>query len=177
MEMVDVYFWNAKALARDLRDNKVSEKEKLKYFLLTNSLLFIPVGGEEFTWSEEAFFASIFFLGTLWCYEANQRGDDRDFIARTTCLLLPVALQVVVIGTVGYIITIIIAIVFQVLIEHYIFHLAWNDIKNFQIAGKDFWVYGGATVTIAALFWWLRSCLLIASGADEQREETKKAAP
>ncbi|MEX0672145.1 MAG: hypothetical protein WD068_02205 [Candidatus Babeliales bacterium] len=42
-----MYFWNVKALAKDLKNNLVSESDKMKYLLGMNLLTFILIGANQ----------------------------------------------------------------------------------------------------------------------------------
>lgn len=80
-----MYFWNVKGLAQDLKENKISETEKLKYYLLSGAFGMLP--STESSWTESGIWIIMGFLAVIWCYQANRRGDNTDFIGRVTCHL------------------------------------------------------------------------------------------
>lgn len=96
-----MYWWNYRKLAEDLRENRVDEKERFKYFLATfigwNMAVLLwayspgPFGLPGFV--AVAVCVIIAIIGIASCYRANQRGDNVDFIPRMICLALPVGLQ------------------------------------------------------------------------------------
>ena len=96
-----MYWWNASKLADDLREGRVDEKERFKYFLGTIVL---------WIWASQLIFhfGSPFKIGYLiasavnlilvivgiaLCYRANSRRDNKDFISRMVCLALPIGIQ------------------------------------------------------------------------------------
>ncbi|MGB6068889.1 MAG: hypothetical protein WBG50_29105 [Desulfomonilaceae bacterium] len=89
-----MYLWNASKLAGDLREGRVDEKERFKYYLATLAVLSIVV--PVFFYSVEPLSiddliylivsAIIGVIGTILCYRANRSGDNIDFIPRMICL-------------------------------------------------------------------------------------------
>lgn len=99
-----MYWWNVSKLAEDLRDGRVDEKERFKYFLATfiawNTVvqLFIYSG---VPFSIGAFISTavnltVAVIGIVLCYRANESGDDADFIGRMICLGWPIGVRLVV---------------------------------------------------------------------------------
>jgi hypothetical protein len=94
-------FWNAKALVKELKENKLSEKEKFKYFFLFTVLTALvmetsiysePIPDE---WIESLAVILITALGTLYCFLVNQAVDGQAFIERYICVSLPVVVRII----------------------------------------------------------------------------------
>lgn len=97
-----MYLWNVKALATDLREKKISQREKLYYFLATvffSSLT--DFSGDIFphTRSLEALGVGFFIniIGIVFCYMANNEGDNEEFIDRLVCLSVPIGIRTLVV--------------------------------------------------------------------------------
>jgi hypothetical protein len=96
-----VYFWWTRALAEDLRAGRVSERQRMWYLLGQTILVTgVPVGFQfREAWPslpapvEWLVIAAINAAGVLYCYEANQQGDDRDFVSRFVCLSWPISMR------------------------------------------------------------------------------------
>jgi hypothetical protein len=105
-----MYFWNVKGLAKDLLEGKVTEGGKMKYLLAYAILSALQV--EIIRLIKERFgpillvqaFGMIVILagGILACYQANRKGDGRDFIERFICLSLPLTIRIGVLSFVVY---------------------------------------------------------------------------
>lgn len=103
-----MYWWNVAKLAEDLREGRVEEKERFKYFLATSILW--ALGPQPFLYYGQTFkvmdvisavvLLAITVIGTILCYRANRSGDDTDFIGRMICLGWPVLIKVAVLGIV-----------------------------------------------------------------------------
>ena len=98
-----MYLWNISALAHDLRENKVSESEKMHYFLFLTifETLFHGSGSRgsaSFALMMDIVFALITIFGILKCYAINKRGDNRGFIERFICLSLPAMIRTVLLA-------------------------------------------------------------------------------
>lgn len=99
-----IYWWNASKLAQELRDGRVNEKERLKYYLAT--LIALNMAVQLFVFQGSAFTIeavisaavalSAAVIGTILCHKANRSGDNTDFIARMICLGLPIGIQIAV---------------------------------------------------------------------------------
>ena len=99
-----MYFWNVKALVKSLKDNSITEFEKMLY-LLAYGLLFsflsiISTLMPETTtpqfyddWILDVIFLIINAFGILYLYNINSKGDNKDFITRYICLGLPVTIR------------------------------------------------------------------------------------
>ena len=118
-----MYFLNYKQLAEDLRDCKVSEKQKFNY--LITSFIFLnfdvicrSINGllwETFSeyWQKiiidswtpmnfivEGVFFIIMGIMLFALYIINQRGDGKNFIERIACLYLPISIRITILGTI-----------------------------------------------------------------------------
>lgn len=105
-----MYLWNTKALATKLRDGTLTERERLKYYLLF--MMQVAVVAELPYYSPEPVTPTLIAvsalsivgqaIGIYVTYRANRSGDDRDFIARSVCLFFPVGLRVLAASMVIY---------------------------------------------------------------------------
>src|SRR5688572_3398682 len=98
-----MHFWNAGALADELREDSLTEDTKLRYFLAVTALSYLtarPGILEMLQTTVEGWVALSYvvvgFLGTYACFLANARGDGQRFIERFMCLSWPVLLRWVV---------------------------------------------------------------------------------
>jgi len=100
-------FWNAARLADDLREGRVSEREKLRYLLLLVALHSLAGSGSASVvdalrsdrpgaalWPLLGFVIAV--VGLVACFRANARGDGRHFLDRIYCLAVPVWIPVYV---------------------------------------------------------------------------------
>ena len=107
----DIYFYNARALAKELRDGSVTEYRAVKHMVATIVLsgigFEIPITAEVSDSSSGVghFIAFIIFFiitaiisyyGTWLTYQTNHKGDGKDYFMRFTALSLPVGIQLVV---------------------------------------------------------------------------------
>jgi hypothetical protein len=98
-----VYLWNVKALARDLKEDKVTEKGQMKYFLLFSLLISCALfsstaDGSHWKnpalgWVDLGAKLIISFFGIIWCFKTNEQGDNKHFVVRMLCLGLPIAIR------------------------------------------------------------------------------------
>ena len=118
-----MYFWNTRALARELKARKLSQREKMKY------LLACTVAGTGLIWmvfwspQPEAqlplILADLFvplvigIWGVLFCYRANRHGDNEEFFDRFICISWPVGVRFLVLlfplALVGYVVHAVVA--------------------------------------------------------------------
>lgn len=99
-----MYFWRVNNLVDDFRNDKVSEKEKLKYTILLGIL--VEIISSPIMWIDSIYstmdsinlIAMIVTttLGTYYCYAKNKSGDNKDFITRFICLGIPVGVRLFV---------------------------------------------------------------------------------
>ena len=113
-----MYFLDTLALAKDLSNGLVSEKESFKYLFVLMILTGFTV--PSFTPGEidispyDAFeylgstIASIafFYFTLLSCFRLNSEYDSRDFVKRFVCLTLPVTIRLMIVIFVGVIFSI-----------------------------------------------------------------------
>jgi hypothetical protein len=104
-----MYWWNVSKLAEDLREGRVTEKDRFMYFLATvlawTAVANLPHSGTgtEFPITEVAglpIAIAIALTGTIICYRANRSGDNTDFIGRMVCLGWPILVKVFVLAVV-----------------------------------------------------------------------------
>ena len=98
-----MYWWNASKLAKDLREGRVDEKERFKYFLATfvawsivvqlSIYSGIPCSIDSLIWA--AVNVTVIVIGIGLCYRVNRRGDNTDFVGRMICLGWPVGVLLV----------------------------------------------------------------------------------
>ena len=97
-----MYFWNVSALAHDLKENKVTEYEKMKYFLMHSILLGLTVLVIEISPARDLISSLISFLivillvivGVFLCYRTNAKGDNKYFLSRFICLGFPIFIKI-----------------------------------------------------------------------------------
>ena len=106
-----MYFWKIDALAEDLKEGRVSQRQKMHYYLATSLLVvsLMPIvsthGGEtpNIFWALDMVISIMFTVGgILLCYEANSQGDDREFLDRIVCLGWPITLRMLAIVFAAY---------------------------------------------------------------------------
>jgi hypothetical protein len=97
-----MYFFRASKLADDLREGRVGEKERFKYYLamligwsLIGQLFYSS--GTTFNTKESISVTAnpaTIVIATILCYLLNKRGDNTDFIPRMICLGWPVGILI-----------------------------------------------------------------------------------
>lgn len=102
-----MYLWNVKKLSSGLKENKISEKEKMKYFMVmmliwtlmfSLSALFPVQLTDKLNYLTVSFFILVLtFVGLYSCYQANRDGDNKDFVARFVCISLPINIRLLVV--------------------------------------------------------------------------------
>jgi hypothetical protein len=96
-----MYWLNVSKLAEDLREGRVEEKDRFKYYLATSILWtlgtqpFFYCGRRFNTWDliSAAVDVAIAIVGIILCYRANKSGDNNDFIGRMICLSWPITIK------------------------------------------------------------------------------------
>lgn len=87
-----MYWWNVSKLAEDLREGRVDEKERFKYFIAAfvawNGIvpLFVLSEGVRGLISSSIIAVTV-VIGIIVGYFINKSGDDTDFVTRMTCLM------------------------------------------------------------------------------------------
>jgi hypothetical protein len=103
-------FWKTKQLRNDIITGSISEKEKMKYLLAT--MITYAIAGE-LPGSDAndgyylAEFLSVVFvtiIGIIFCYDANNKGDGKNFIERFICISWPITIKITVFAIVFFII-------------------------------------------------------------------------
>src|SRR3989344_6753381 len=114
-----MHFWNISALAQELREEKLTERDKMKYVLA----LFLL--GNIFFYGAQGLYVSAGFLlalevlaviaitvgGIIWCYAANAKGDNKSFVERFVVLSLPVTVRLLTFGFIIYVAYIIVGFI------------------------------------------------------------------
>lgn len=146
-----MYLWNTDALAKELKEGMLSEREKFKYFITYTLLYEIVILITSFSVrafsSVEIFLALlslfIIFFGTYQCYQVNKTGDGINFIERFICLGLPITIKIFVLYLLGTIIFLIIMIVLGG---------KSSDLGNYESFWGLFFLVTGYLISI--LFYW-----------------------
>ncbi len=132
-----MYLWNTKALATELREGTLPERERMKYFLLFMTLLAVvtelPIYSPEPVSPALIATSVISIVGTAVgiyvTYRANRSGDDRDFIARSVCLTFPVGVRLVVASIGVYVAYMIVgSIIGGDPFDQFTEHMTWIDV-------------------------------------------------
>jgi len=98
-----MYLWKSKKLVADLKNEGLSEKEKLKYMLFWGVATLIASDpilhvGNPYTSTDTIISILMFIItiiGTVFCYKANKNGDNTDFITRYVCLSIPIGIKAI----------------------------------------------------------------------------------
>ncbi|WP_134703498.1 hypothetical protein [Ammoniphilus sp. YIM 78166] len=103
-------FWNVGKLAEQIKQGDLSSKQKVKYLIV----VFVFLGITPYAYLGEAYssayglevlvvlFATIW--GILYCHEANEEGDGKDFFERFICIGVPVGVRIMVFSLPFYLI-------------------------------------------------------------------------
>jgi hypothetical protein len=107
-----MFLWNYKKLALELRESKLSERDKFYYCLVFTLLSLFSVylmsymsaikstaikTGQDIFFIKIIFDAAFVFLyiaGLFWWYKTNSKGDNKNFIERTIVLSVPLTIRV-----------------------------------------------------------------------------------
>ncbi|MBI4963349.1 MAG: hypothetical protein HY913_08730 [Desulfomonile tiedjei] len=103
-----MYWWNVSQLAEDLREGRVEEKERFKYYLayivsgevILRCWMYFPETFNILTLMCNAASVIIVTTGVMLCYRANRNGDNTDFIGRMICLGWPVGIRLLVLAVI-----------------------------------------------------------------------------
>jgi len=98
-----MYFWKTTQLAADIKNNKVSEKSKMYYYLLLTSLSnimayeFLMELSYDMTaaLSELLLTFLVIIIGTLVTFNTNKGEGGVDYIARVVMLGLPISIKII----------------------------------------------------------------------------------
>lgn len=96
-----MYLWNTRALATELKDGTLSQRERFKYYLLgtvayasaVELLSYYPEESTILNISNSVITIAITIFGIVWCYIQNQAGEGHEFIDRMVCLSVPVVIR------------------------------------------------------------------------------------
>jgi hypothetical protein len=97
-----MYIWRVKSLIEDLRVERVPERDKMLYLLVTG-IFYVLISdpfiyiGLKYTWLDGASLAirlASLVVGILYVYRINKAIDNRDFITRFVCLSVPITVRV-----------------------------------------------------------------------------------
>lgn len=151
-----MYIWNIKALVEDFRAKKVSQADRVKYFifvvLLGAGQFFVPIPFETFFLGMVNSILSIFLfsLGVIWCYQTNKNGDNIEFIDRFFCLLFLISVRMIII-------LIIISMIFPIFNMFFetnskpIFGIFQGTVMVGDVVANNLFVI--------LVFWWIRKCI------------------
>ena len=101
-----MYLWNTRALAKELKEETVSQSQRFKYFLvftmLYTTILVVGHYVDRYDITPESVTNSVLTLlvtliGTIWCYRANGGRNGHEFIDRSICLGLPIGIRLIVV--------------------------------------------------------------------------------
>lgn len=95
-----MYFLNYKQLAEDLRDHKISEKQKLHYLIATMIIFSIIYTSRLMPYDGDITMALIadvltllmIIIGLVIIYQKNQQWDGKHFLERYLCLWFPISI-------------------------------------------------------------------------------------
>ena len=139
-----MYFWKTDQLAEDIKDNKISEKSKMYYYLLTISIYNIigyqylsEFSGDMTTAIGEMLVTTLVLIfGTFITFKTNNSRGGSDYIARVIMLGLPISIKLIVF-----------TLIFQIVLYEVVFYY-WN----YDILTDLFISVSVATISIL-LFW------------------------
>lgn len=92
--------WDSAALVRDLQVDRLSERQKFSYLLGGTAIAMVTGRGSLRAYLATpgsyvyALAALVITFGGMWlAFEANRRGDNKDFVTRFICLLVPLTIR------------------------------------------------------------------------------------
>ena len=100
-----MYFWKIDKLIQDIKDEKVTEKENVKYFIVSvllysvfsNPLLTMDMENDLLDVIAAVISVLTFVIGTYYIYTINKKGDNKNFITRYFCLSIPIGIRLFVV--------------------------------------------------------------------------------
>ncbi|BBH51918.1 hypothetical protein [Fluviispira sanaruensis] len=116
-----MYFWSIKKLKTQIIENNFNEKDRLKYFFLTNALMLLYFFFLEFIYIKsdiiydqiERIISSLITLLTIYItYVANGKKSGSDFLGKFTSLYFVLNIKFFVLSILGYLLLSIILISF-----------------------------------------------------------------
>ena len=101
-----MYLWKTKKLIVDFQENRVSEKETLKYLvflIVIASLLTNPIIAFQEKYSHLGLLNLILILfisvvGAVYSFKENSKGDNIQFVTRFTCLGVPIGIKIILLA-------------------------------------------------------------------------------
>jgi hypothetical protein len=99
-----MYLWRVNRLVDAFKNDKVTEKDKFKYFLIfailltivTSQIIYLGYKYSHLDLIELVISLIIVIWGCFYCYFINKCGDNKDFITRFICLALPISIRLLV---------------------------------------------------------------------------------
>ncbi len=144
-------FFKDRELAQRLRNNQVSEKEKLVYLLINLIVISLPSLFPASNTITVILHTALIIIGTIFCYKVNAKGDNQDYIARYMSLNIPILVQMIILMVLFFI-----TLVFLSIKYPYIIINLEND-KNIEVIINTL-------VFDCYFFWRLYGSIKIASG-------------
>ncbi len=147
-------FFRDKELAERFAADNVSEREKLYYFLatviiyslLTSSFITssadVPVAFTEYIF--DILLLVLTVSGSIWIYNINKKGDNKDFIGRYVSLSFPIGIQ-----------TLLLAIILFIIIFAGGFLITLN-IENFNVSEYGLFSVLIGTMFLSLLYYYIR---------------------
>lgn len=98
-----MYIWKISPLIEQLKSDKLSQKEQLKYFmtysvliiLATDPLFYADIEYNIYDTINTVILCLLTIIGIIYCYKINQSVDDKDFILRFMTLGLPITTRII----------------------------------------------------------------------------------
>ncbi|PCK00312.1 MAG: hypothetical protein COA45_00585 [Zetaproteobacteria bacterium] len=175
-----MYFFRDKKLAKDLRNNAVTEKQTVFYFLVMSLFSTVAASGivSFYMWSSrqylttvdytyDAFVVIFLILSLTACYKINSKGNNTNFITRYICLSLPITSKTILFS----ILLVIPAFSYSLMTGPSLEELEAMD-PNIQIemsAAAELLFIGSQALTYLYAYWRYVTCFKIASGQKEYK--------
>lgn len=95
--------WNTKELSAELKNGSLPEREKAKY-LIFGAVLTVLVMSRIISKDEvylpahySALAVNVFLtiFGTWWLFQRNASGDNKNFVERYICLMVPISVRII----------------------------------------------------------------------------------
>lgn len=164
-----MYLWRIKKLAGDLKADRVSEWEQVKYLLvlvlpmIAFSYLpaFLAMLGPAIMSAVPLFLEMVVFLaitigGITMNFRANQRGDGREFLKRFICLSVPVNIRILIYSL-------------PIFLVLGVFSVFLGEVMGVSLAEQSSSIFALGTELLSYL--WIRSYILEISGASSGAQE------
>ena len=97
-----MHIWRIKPLAKELGENEISEEASMFYFLVSSLLILFAtyysmwwgVARDWMFYLQLIALSAITVFGCLKAFEANGKGEGREFVKRAICLSVPAGVRV-----------------------------------------------------------------------------------